>query len=69
MQPLLLSLLHKGGLDIPFMLLNHLVGVNGIVWATPVSDLIAMLVGILLFIPFWRQLSTERELPSRSEAK
>lgn len=58
-QPLLLSLLRKGGVDIPFMLLlNHFVGVNGIVWATPISDVVAMIVGIILFIPFWRQLST-----------
>ena len=35
-QPLILSLLRKGGLDIPFMfLMNSLAGINGIVWATP----------------------------------
>ncbi len=60
-QPAVLSLLRKGGLDIPFMLLlNHLSGVNGIVWATPIADLIAMLVAISLFIPFWRRLTPQR---------
>ncbi len=35
-QPLILSLLRKGGLDIPLMLLfNGLVGIDGIAWATP----------------------------------
>ena len=53
-QPMLLSLLRKGGLDIPFMLLlNHLAGVNGIVWAAPIADFLAMLAAIILFIPFW----------------
>ena len=57
-QPAILSLLRKGGLDIPFMLLlNHFVGVNGIVWATPISDFIAMIVAICLFVPFWKKLS------------
>ena len=57
LEPTLLSLLRKGGLDIPFMLLmNALIGVNGIVWATPISDFLAMTVAILLFIPFWKKL-------------
>lgn len=61
MQPLLLSLLRKGGLDIPFMfLMDRLIGVNGIAWATPVADGTAMLVAIALFLPFWRQLKRER---------
>ncbi len=57
-EPTILSLLRKGGLDIPFMfLMNALAGVNGIVWATPIADFGAMVVAILLFIPFWRKLS------------
>ena len=59
-QPLVLSLLRKGGLDIPAMLLmNRWIGINGIAWATPIADLSAMLVAIGLFIPFWRSLSAE----------
>ena len=58
LQPAILSLMRKGGLDIPFMLLlNMLVGVSGIVWATSIADLCAMTVAIILFVPFWRQLS------------
>ena len=60
LQPMALSLLRKGGLDIPFMLLmNRLLGVKGIVWATPIADMGAMLAAIVLFIPFWRHLNSE----------
>ena len=64
-KPAVLSLLRKGGLDIPLMfLLNHLAGVNGIVWATPAADLGAMAAAVALFLPFWRKLSRfERESP------
>ena len=58
LEPAVLSLLRKGGLDIPFMfLMNAWLGVNGIAWATPIADLGAMVVAILLFLPFWRRLS------------
>lgn len=60
-EPMILSLLRKGGLDIPFMfLLNNLKGVNGIVWATPIADLGAMVVAVVLFVPFWRRLSDQK---------
>ena len=60
LQPTVLSLMRKGGLDIPFMLiLNAAVGVRGIVWATPIADLCAMTVAVILFVPFWRQLSKQ----------
>lgn len=59
-RPMILSIMRKGGLDIPFMfLLNRLVGVNGIAWATPMADLCAMCVAIVLFIPFWKRLSSQ----------
>ena len=62
LQPLLLSLLRKGGLDIPFMILmNNLVGINGIAWATPIADTGAMLCAILRFIPFWKHLKAEQQ--------
>lgn len=61
-QPLILSLLRKGGLDIPAMfLMNAWVGVNGIAWATPIADFTAMMVAISLFIPFWKRLKLELE--------
>ena len=61
-QPLCLSLLRKGGLDIPFMfLMNSIIGVNGIVWATPVADLGAMILSVTVFIPFWKKIKTEQK--------
>ena len=60
-QPMLLSLLRKGGLDIPFMfLMNTLAGINGIVWATPIADFGAMLVSLALFVPFWKGMARLR---------
>jgi Na+-driven multidrug efflux pump len=60
-QPLILSLLRKGGLDIPFMfMMNAFLGVNGIVWATPIADFGAMLMAIVLFIPFWKNMKAKQ---------
>ncbi len=56
-KPLILSFLRKGSLDIPLMLvLNHLVGLQGTAWATPLADWIALLVSVLLFIPYLNRL-------------
>ena len=56
-KPLLLSMLRKGGLDVPFMfLLDSLAGADAIAWATPIADCGAMLAGILLFVPLWRKM-------------
>ena len=67
-QPLVLSLLRKGGLDIPLMLLfDRMFGISGIVWAAPASDLIATLAAVALFIPFWREVS--RELEGKSDGR
>lgn len=57
-QPLILSLLRKGGLDIPLMLLfNSLVGVNGIAWATPLADALALIVSAALTLPYLKRLT------------
>lgn len=57
-RPLILSLLRKGGLDIPLMLLlNHFAGIRGIAWATPLADLLALSVSITLIIPYLKKLS------------
>lgn len=69
-QPAILSLLRKGGLDIPFMfLLNALAGVEGIVWATPIADFGAMLVALMLFVPFWRTLRQEQGMERKSSGR
>ncbi len=60
LQPLVLSLLRKGILDIPAMLLMNLwIGVNGIAWATPIADFTAMVIAVCLFIPFWTKLKLQ----------
>ena len=59
-KPLVLSMLRKGGLDVPFMfLLDSLAGADAIAWATPIADCGAMLVGILLFVPLWRKMGKD----------
>ena len=59
-QPLFLSLLRKGSLDIVFMLLlNGSMGVSGIAWATPFADWIAFVISMALVIPCLRRLNKE----------
>ena len=56
-QPLFLSFLRKGTVDLPFMLLmNFLTGAMGVAWATPIAELSACLISLLLFIPTYRKL-------------
>lgn len=48
-QPLILSLLRKGVLDIPLMFLfNSFIGIGGIAWATPLADLLAFVFSMIL---------------------
>ena len=64
--PMILSLLRKGGLDIPFMfIMNSVAGANGIPWATPIADCLAMTASLILFIPYWRQICTRIERVSQ----
>ncbi len=56
-KPLILSFFRKGGFDIPLMfILNSKIGVNGIPIATPTSDLLAMVVALIMFVPYWKKL-------------
>lgn len=56
-QPLVLSLLRKGCLDVPLMLLfDRTVGIGGIAWATPLADWIAFGISMALVIPYLRKL-------------
>lgn len=65
-QPLVLSFLRKGSLDIPLMFwLNGLIGINGIAWAPPIADAAAMVVALCLFLPFWKELKGELEKGSK----
>lgn len=59
-QPLFLSLLRKGSLDIVFMLpLNGSMGVSGIAWATPFADWIAFVISVALVVPCLKKLGKE----------
>jgi hypothetical protein len=59
----MLSMLRKGGLDVPFMfLMNALAGAAGIPWATPMADCLAMAAALLLFIPWWKRFSARNNL-------
>ena len=61
-QPLILSLLRKGSLDIPLMIfLNYFVGIKGIAWATPLADWLALIVSLLLFLPYINKIKREYE--------
>lgn len=65
-RPMLLSMLRKGFLDIPFMfLMNALGGAYGIPWATPISDVLAMVTSLALFVPYWRKASKSMDGPGK----
>lgn len=59
LQPLVLSFMRKGAVDVPAMLLiNSLVGVMGIPWAIPIAELFACVVAIILIAPLMKQFAT-----------
>ncbi len=61
-QSLTLSVLKKGVIDIPLMFLFRcLIGANGVVIATPVSELIAVTVGLIFYLRFTRELEQNQE--------
>ena len=61
-KPMILSLLRKGGLDVPFMfIMNAVAGADGIPWATPIADCIAAGLSILLFVPYGKRLKETME--------
>ncbi len=67
MRSFLLAILRKGLLDIPLMfLLNRLLPIFGIVWATPITDVICCVISIGMFVVFLRQ--QEGLLEERAEA-
>lgn len=59
-QALTLSFLRKGSIDVVLMLLlNRFAGVNGIPWATPLADTMALCVALCLFVPYLRRSKAE----------
>lgn len=66
-QPLFLSMLRKGVLDIPAMfLLVNAFGEKGLVWATPIADFGVMLFSAVLFIPFIKKLRKKESAVSQN---
>lgn len=61
--PFMLSLLHKGSLDIVlFFLIRKILGLEYILWATPVMAAIALLVGIILILRLFKSVHLEKQL-------
>ena len=61
-RPLILSMLRKGLLDIPFMyLMNHVVGSSGIPWATLIADVLTFVISICLFVPYCKNIGLQEE--------
>lgn len=58
--PFLLSLLHKGSLDIVlFFVIRHFWGLEHILWAAPIMDTLSLVLGLLLFLRHLRMLQRE----------
>lgn len=55
MRSFVLAILRKGLLDIPLMfLLNRLLPIFGVIWATPITDVICCCISIAMFVAFLR---------------
>lgn len=72
MKSLILALLRKGIMDIPlmFILNNFISDGKGIVWATPISDIICSIVSIILFVLYVKKHATSTiESNNKEEVK
>ena len=59
-KPLILSFMRKGIIDVPLMfVLNGMMGMMGIAYATPIAELMACIVSILLVMPTFLSLKKE----------
>lgn len=55
-EPLILSILHKGSLDIVLMfVIVKTIGVAQITWASPVSEAFALIVGVVMILRFFKE--------------
>lgn len=53
LRSFVLAILRKGVLDIPMMfILNGIIPIFGIVWATPIADIVCCIIAIILFVEF-----------------
>lgn len=65
-----IAILRKGALDIPLMfLLNLALPIYGIVWATPIADILCCVAALLLFMLFLKRFcgNTDRNLSCATE--
>lgn len=61
-KPFLLSLLHKGSLDILlFFLIRKMFGLEYILWASPIMAAIALFAGLVLIVRLFRTLHLETQ--------
>lgn len=61
-KPFLLSLLHKGSLDIVlFFVIRKMFGVEAILWASPIMAAVALAVGIVMVTKLFRTLHMIKE--------
>ena len=61
-QPIVLSLLRKGLLDVPLMFFfDHLIGLRGIAWATPAADILALSAAAAMLLPYLKRLQKAGE--------
>ncbi len=61
-QPMILSFLRKGTVDVPLMIgLNSMIGISGIAWSTPVSDWLTLCIALGMFIPFLKKINSQQE--------
>jgi Na+-driven multidrug efflux pump len=59
--PFILSILHKGSIDIGFLFLFlSTLGREKILWAGPLCDAVALLVGILVMVAYLHKIKTNR---------
>ncbi len=59
-KPFILSLLHKGSLDILlFFVVREVFGLEYILWVTPIMSLVALIVGIILILHFLKSMNYE----------
>ena len=57
LPPILLSLMRKGTIDVALMVvLDRLIGVSGVAWATPISECITFIAGTCFVVPYLKKL-------------
>ena len=61
-----LALCRKGAIDIPLMfILFSGIRISGIVWATPITDIICCVTALMMFISVFRSLEKNGRLPNK----